>query len=78
MTAQDVRDLHTETTVDGYTQGCFNGECDHVDDYCPSFPLSICDHCYDLAGETEEVDEAVKWPCKTIRALDQDHANGSE
>ena len=72
-----LRELHREDTTQAITGlDCLREECDHDGD-CPTSDVSICAHCWAVAeaayayvGE-ERIPEEIRWPCATVRLLDQ-------
>lgn len=73
-----VRALHRETSEEGITQACAEGDCDHPEairgEDCPTKSFQVCHHCMGIAEDLGVNEEGwpgfVMYPCATIRALD--------
>ena len=56
-----IRELHREWTLQAIRgEDCVREQCDHEDE-CPTTGVAVCAQCFDI----------VRWPCATVRLLDQ-------
>lgn len=69
-----VMDLHAVAEVDGITNDCADGECDHdPDEMCPTVKVHVCRECFYMVYPEGTVDDdafvpEVIYPCATFRA----------
>lgn len=67
--------LHERTEVDALTDPvCCAEECDH-EDACPTTPVAVCRHCWDIADTADAyhaergIDADLDYPCPTVAAI---------
>ena len=64
--------LRSPMTEEALEWKCIDGDCGHnLDGDCPSFELTVCAECYQLAclNDPEVISAEVRYPCATARAL---------